>query len=204
MKFVVNHMGMMSMDIEYIKENYIFETLNESHNLDDFECESEDLTKFLKNDALNQQNLNLSLTHLVICDGVIVGYVSILTDAMKLKILEDETAKKEIRVELNIGENNVMPAIKIGRFAIDEKYAHKGLGKHVFRNVLLSILDISQNIVGLRFITVDAYASAFWFYVDKNNFKYRKKDQELVDDMEEIIKVDPERSFSLYKDLKSI
>lgn len=42
------------------------------------------------------------------------------------------------------------------------------LGKHVFRNVLLSILDISENIVGLRFITVDAYASAFGFYVEKN------------------------------------
>ena len=28
---------MISMDIEYIKENYIFEKLNENHNLDDFE-----------------------------------------------------------------------------------------------------------------------------------------------------------------------
>ena len=45
---------MMSMDIEYIKENYIFETLNENHNLNDFECESEDLTDFLKEDALHQ------------------------------------------------------------------------------------------------------------------------------------------------------
>ena len=133
MQSVVNLIGMMSMDIEYIKENYIFETLNENHDLDDFECESEDLTNFLKNDALNQQDLNLSLTHLVICEGVIVGYVSILTDAMKLKIMEDETAKKEILAELNITENNVMPAIKIGRFAIDKEYAHKGLGKHVFR-----------------------------------------------------------------------
>ena len=60
---------MISMDIEYIKENYVFEKLNETHNLDGFECEIEDLTKFLKEDALNQQNLNLSLTHVVICDG---------------------------------------------------------------------------------------------------------------------------------------
>lgn len=81
------------MDIEYIKDNYIFEKLNESHNLDDFECESEDLTNFLKEDALNQQNMNLSLTHVVICDDTVVGYVSILTDAMKLKILEDKETK---------------------------------------------------------------------------------------------------------------
>ena len=98
----------------------------------------------------------------------------------------------------------MIPAIKIGRFAIDEKYAHGGLGKHVFRNVLLSILDISENIVGLRFITVDAYASAFGFYVEKHKFKYLKKDQKEVDGLDRIIKVDSERSFSLYKDIKSI
>ena len=195
---------MISMDIEYIKDNYIFEKLNENHNLDDFECESEDLTNFLKKDALNQQNMNLSLTHVVICDETVVGYVSILTDAMKLKILEDKETKDKIRGKLNISENNVIPAIKIGRFAIDKRYAHKGLGNHVFRNVLLSILDIAQNIVGLRFITVDAYASAFGFYVDKNKFKYLKNDQKYVDDIDMIIKKDPERSFSLYKDIKSI
>ncbi len=195
---------MISMDIEYIKENYIFEKLNEDHNLDDFECESEDLTNFLKKDALNQQNMNLNLTHLIICDGNVVGYVSILTDAMKLKILDDKETKDKILGKLNISENNVIPAIKIGRFAIDKRYAHKGLGNHVFRNVLLSILDIAQNIVGLRFITVDAYASAFGFYVDKNKFKYLKNDQKYVDDIDMIIKKDPERSFSLYKDIKSI
>lgn len=98
----------------------------------------------------------------------------------------------------------MIPAIKIGGFAIDKKYANKGLGKHVFRNVLLSILDISENIVGLRFITVDAYATAFGFYVEKHKFKYLKKNQKDVDGLDRIIKVDPERSFSLYKDIKSI
>ena len=98
----------------------------------------------------------------------------------------------------------MIPAIKIGRFAIDKRYAHNGLGKHVFRNVMLCILDISENIVGLRCITVDAYATAFGFYVEKHKFKYLKKDQKDVDSLNKIIKIDPERSFSLYKDIKSI
>ncbi len=70
--------------------------------------------------------------------------------------------------------------------------------------IILSILGISQNIIGLRFITVDAYASAFSFYVDKNKFRYRKKDQQLVDKIDVIKKQNPERNISLYKDLKSI
>lgn len=192
------------MNIEYIKENYIFETLNQHHDLNDFEYESQDLTDFLKNDALNQQNMNLNLTQLVICDEIIVGYVSILTDSMKLKILEDEETKKEICNELNISENNELPAIKIGRFAIDKKYAKQGLGSHIFRNIMLSILDISKNIVGLRFITVEAYAKAFNFYVEKNKFKYRKNDKKFIDKLDMIIKQNPQRCFNLYKDLKSI
>ena len=94
--------------------------------------------------------MNLNLTQLVICDEIIVGYVSILTDSMKLKILEDEETKKEICNELNISENNELPAIKIGRFAIDKKYAKQGLGSHIFRNIMLSILDISKNIVWIE------------------------------------------------------
>lgn len=190
------------MDVDYIKNNYIFETLNETHYLDDFECESQDLTEFLKNDALNQQNKNLNLTHLVICDELLDMYL--FYDTIKLKILEDEETKKEIQETLNISENNGIPAIKIGRYAIDKRYSNKGLGLHIFRNVLLSILDISKNIVGLRFIIVEAYARAFDFYVDKNKFKYRKNDKQFVDKMEMIKKQDPERCFTLYKDLKSI
>ena len=64
--------------------------------------------------------------------------------------------------------------------------------------------NISENIVGLRFITVDAYTTAFGFYVEKHKFKYLKKDQKDVNGLSRIIKVDPERSFSLYKDIKSI
>lgn len=69
---------------------------------------------------------------------------------------------------------------------------------------MLSILDISKNIVGLRFITVEASAKAFNFYVEKNKFKYRKNDKKFIDKMDMIIKQNPQRCFNLYKDLKSI
>ena len=84
------------MNIEYIRDNYVFEKLNEKHNLDSFECEIEDLNNFLKKDALKQQKLNLNLIFLVLCDDVIIGDVSILTDTMKLKIVEDEKTKNKI------------------------------------------------------------------------------------------------------------
>ena len=36
------------MKIKEIKENYHFETLNENHDLSDFDCGDEDLNDFLK------------------------------------------------------------------------------------------------------------------------------------------------------------
>ena len=78
-----------------------------------------------------------------------------------------------------------------------EKYAQKGLGSFIFRNVLLSILHLSKTKVGLRFITVEAYAMAFNFYVKKNNFTYRKSvhDRFISDVLEmEITEIiDPEK-----------
>ena len=48
----------MIMEIEYIKNNYIFETLTEEHDLSNFECDSDDLNEFLKKDALNNKRRN--------------------------------------------------------------------------------------------------------------------------------------------------
>ena len=192
------------MNSDYIKQHYKFEILNENHDLSDFECESEDLNDFIKNHALKQQKLNLSLTQMVICDEQIIGFASILTDTIKLNLIENKKLKNEITQELNISENNEIPAIKIGRFAIDRKYTGKGIGSHIFRNVLLSILNLSKTKVGLRFVTVDAYAIAFSFYVEKNNFNYRKSDTKYVKKLEKIINIDPERQFVLHLDLKDI
>jgi predicted GNAT family N-acyltransferase len=192
------------MDIEYIKENYYFEILNEKHDLSNFECDSNDLTNFLKNDALKQRDMNLNLTQLVICDNEIVGFFSLLTDTLKLKTLENNNLKKEIKLELDISENNEIPAIKIGRLAIDKKYSKKGLGSHILRNILLSILNLSKTKVGLRFVTVDAYATALNFYVKKNNFSSRKSDTETLKKIDKIKKQNPNRSFILYLDLKDI
>lgn len=193
------------MDADYIKNNLYFEILSKKHDLTNFKCESDDLNDFLKNDALRQQDLNINITQLAICDGEIIGFVSILSDALKIKSIDDACLKEKMKKELNIiGGDNVLPAVKIGRFAIDEKYANKGLGSYIFRNVLLSILQLSKTKLGIRFITVEAYARAFNFYVKKNHFTYRKTDNRLIKKLDSIIKKDPERIFHLQLDLKDI
>ena len=192
------------MDIEYIKNNYRFETLTKNHDLSNFECECDDLNEFLKNDALKQQEEKLNLTKLITCDGAIIGFVSLLTDSMKLKLLRDKVEKEKIKGKLNVSENNPILAIKIGRFAIDRKYAWYGLGSKILRNILYNLHEIAENNVGLRFVVVEGYASAYNFYVTNNKFKNLKKDEKNIDKIELIKKQDPTRTFYLYYDLKDL
>lgn len=192
------------MDIEYIKKNYKFETLNKNHDLSDFKSESAELNDFLKNDALKQQNEKLNLTKLVICDDEIIGFVTLLTDGIKLRNIKNEKTKTKIKEKLDINDKKLVPAIKIGRFAINKKYSKKGLGTYVLRNILSNIKEISEKYVGARFVVVNAYAKAYRFYVENNNFTCLKNDENKINEkLEKIIKQNPEQTFYLYIDLVS-
>ena len=191
------------MDIEYIKENYRFETLNGEHDLSDFKCESDDLTDFLKDDALTQQKNKLSLTKLVMCDDTVVGYVSLLTDTILLKDIRDADTKHDIKNQLNItSKKRKLPAIKIGRLALDEKYAHKGLGSEILMSILFNVKNIAENNVGLRFVTVEGYAGAYNFYTRNNFINLKKDDDKIKEKLDIIIEKDPEKTFYLYLDLR--
>ena len=96
------------MTIERIKNEYIIDKLNEKSDLDTFSCGLEDMDEFLKNDALNQQNENLSVTYLVRYDDEIFGFFSLISDKIELKDIEDE-------YDLPF---SVCPAMKIGRFSV--------------------------------------------------------------------------------------
>lgn len=192
------------MEIEDIKKNYYFETLTSEHDLSEFDCGDEDLNDFLKNDAFTQQNDKLNITKLVICEGKIIGYVSLLTDTLILKNIRDEDLKTDLKNTLQItSKNKPIPAVKIGRFAIDQRYSGCGLGSAILLTVINNIKKISNNEIGLRFIIVEGYAKAYNFYTKKNSFINLKKDDELIKEkLEKIIKQNPTQTFYLYLDLK--
>lgn len=193
------------MKIEDIKENYYFETLTAEHDLSDFDCGDEDLNDFLKNDALAQQKEKLNVTKLVMYNGDIIGFASLLTDTLNLKNIKDENLRLKIKGKLNINSNKRgISAVKIGRLAIDRKYSNKGLGSHILRSILNNLKKISENKVGFRFIIIEGYAKAFNFYVVRNGFEYLKKDEKSIKNIDFIMNRDPTKTFYLYLDLEKI
>ena len=56
-----------------------------------------------------------------------------------------------------------VPAVKIGRLAIDKTYKGKGLGRIFIRNISDDCIELNKKIA-CRLITVDAYKEALPFY----------------------------------------
>lgn len=193
------------MNIQEIIDNYYFETLNEKHDLSDFDCGDDDLNDFLKNDALSQQNEKLNVTKLVMYDGKIIGFSTLLTDTILLKKIKNEKLQLKIKEKLKINKNNKeISAVKIGRLAIGKEYIGNGLGSHILRNILKNLKEISENKIGFRFIIIEGYAKAFNFYVINNGFEYLEKDAKSIENIEFISKRDPTKTFNLYLDLEKI
>ena len=113
-----------------------------------------------KDDALDQQEKNLNVTYLAIHDNEIIGYVSILADLVKCEKID----KKIQSIYPDY------PAVKIGRLAVDEKYAGNHIGTEILDSVSKFIKKLSKNL-GIGYITVDAYCNARKFYLN-NEFKF--------------------------------
>lgn len=152
--------NLIIMEIEFIKNNYYIVKLSQKYDLNSFSCGLEDMDDFLKNDALIQQEEKLNVTYLVICDNELIGFFSLLSDIVKLEYIGQ-------RYDFPYG---TCPAIKIGRFAVNEKYSSLGLGTVLLDNVCYQIKRISE-LHGVRFITVDAYCDVRGFYY-KNEFNH--------------------------------
>ena len=121
------------------------------------------MNKFLKEDALEQQENNFNVTYLAIHNDIIIGYYSLLADYIHLK---------EVDFSVNKEFKNA-PAIKIGRLARDLDFKGYRLGEELLDNLYNQILKC-KNVFGIKYITVDSYVTARQFY-NNNRFLYINK-----------------------------
>ena len=122
--------------------------------LADFTCGdeswAEELNDFLKNDAYQDHEQSLNRTHLFFTeDRVCIGFVTLLASQVRREeggfLLKGDTSYPAI------------PAVLIGRFAVDESFQGSGYGEEIMawtRNLARELP------IGCRFLAVD---------VDKEN-----------------------------------
>jgi predicted GNAT family N-acyltransferase len=136
-----------------------------------FDCGTTDLNDFLFNDSKQYQEHLLTVTYFIENDTQTIAYYSLLNDKIQLQE-EGEKRKWFKRVSEKLPHpkrRRSYPAMKIGRFAIDNNFRNKGLGLSMIDYIKMTF--ITNNRTGCRFISVDAKKESLGFY-EKCGFEY--------------------------------
>lgn len=129
----------------------------------DFTCGEQpfqrDLDEFLKIEALRYAAVALGHTYLAVEDGSVIGYVTHLTDSIRLDIDE----KHHLAQMLGFPLPHTIPALKIGRLARHASWQIRGIGTALVRHTFDKLMAASE-VTGCRFLSVDAIPEAVEFY----------------------------------------
>jgi GNAT superfamily N-acetyltransferase len=142
------------------------------HNVSGFDCGDDDLNDFLKTDAAKYQTDHLSHTRIVLLNGALVGYITLLTDCIILQTSEKKKALDEARAYHQ--HIYTFPAVKIGRIGIQKEFQRSGIGKQLLIYTIGVVFRMNRELnIACRFITLDAYPQSVPWY-EKHNFIFNK------------------------------
>jgi len=160
--------------MKYLLDNIEIVRLEEDTPLPSFDCGDNDLNDFLLNDAKNYLKSMLAVTYLIKVENQIAAYFCLSNDGLtRTKILSPEEKSlwnKVGRKIPNSKRRKTYPAVKIGRLAVNQKFSGLGLGTQILLSVREMYISEPHH-AGCRFVTVDAYRTAFSFY-ERNDFRY--------------------------------
>jgi GNAT superfamily N-acetyltransferase len=128
------------------------ETISNKHKtiITKFITYEPDLKEYLVEDALDHQNKKISKTFLMFYRSSLVGYITLLCDSLRLEgELKDSFKNKNILYK-------TLPALKIGRLAVDDNYQKKGFGRTLLQLAYVYAKKISDDFCGCRFLILDA------------------------------------------------
>jgi predicted N-acetyltransferase YhbS len=129
-------------------------------NVDDFDCEQDDLNRFLTRHALNNQRANSSTTYLAQIDNQVVGYYTIVVGHVGFEDVPERLSKGLAR--------HPVPLVILARLAVDHRWQSRGVGSGLLKDAMMRALNVSE-IAGVRALAVhakDDEAAAFYRHFD--------------------------------------
>lgn len=129
--------------------------LNDNHQLDAFDCGVPPLDEWLRRRARSNAASGASHTY-VACDEVnVVGYYALAAGAVELSATPG-------RFRRNMPDP--IPIVVLGRLAVDRSQQGTGIGRALFRDAGLRVLQ-AASVIGVRGLLVEAISeSAKAFY----------------------------------------
>ncbi len=122
------------------------EILNSKHLISDFSCGVTSLDDWLKRRALANQVSGATRTFVICVDKKVVGYYALASGGISIK-----SALGKFKRNMP----NPIPVVVLARLAIDSSVQDQGLGRALFRDAALRVVQASDTI-GIRGIIVHA------------------------------------------------
>ena len=158
--------------------SYKVRKLRKNETIKSFDCGDADLNDFIINEAHHYRKALLAVTYIFEDKetGNVIGYFSLANDRVSLTDFNNKTEFNRFRKTRFVNEKRIKsyPAVKICRLGIDKSLRGKGIGSTLLD--FIKYFFIENNKTGCRFLTVDAYNNAIYFY--KNNKFQHLKEQE--------------------------
>lgn len=126
------------------------ETLEKHHKRADFSCGEDALDRYIKQQASQDQKRRISAPFILVdkIKSQIAGYYTLSMTSIALNDIPEKTAKKLPKYPL-------IPAVLLGRLAIDERYKGKKLGEYLLLDAMKRSLDNSSEVAAYCLV-VDA------------------------------------------------
>ena len=131
------------------------------HETENFDSGEESLNTWLKKRALKNERNGASRTYVVCQNNQVVGYYSIATGSV-----DHELAISKVKRNMP----DPIPAMILGRLAVDINHQRKGLGVALLKDAVLRILQASE-IAGIKVILVHALDEGAKAFYEKYGFK---------------------------------
>jgi len=132
---------------------FYLEQLARNISLSGFSCSIAEYNDYLIEDSLRSQTDHIALTWLLRerTTGIIIAYMSLIADAIKLSLSEKELHGLNYPFK-------TLPAMKIGKLAVSEsaQKQYKGIGSYMINNAIALARVCNRQLFACRFITVDA------------------------------------------------
>jgi GNAT superfamily N-acetyltransferase len=122
------------------------EPLTEDHDLADFDCGTAALYDWLKRRGLNNQLSDATRTFVICVDGRVVGYYALAAGAI---------STQSVTGSFRRNMPDPIPVVILARLAIDHTCQGRGLGRALFRDAALRVIQAADTI-GIRGIIVQA------------------------------------------------
>jgi GNAT superfamily N-acetyltransferase len=133
--------------------------LEESDEVENFDCGDEPLNNYLKRHAwTNQQKISIGVTHVAVDESAphsVLGYFTLATSSVP----RDRLPKKYVR---GLPPYD-LPLILLARLAVDKRFSGRGLGHALLSEALKITLRVADE-VGCRCVITDAYPDKVRWY----------------------------------------